>query len=128
MIRTKCKHCLGPPIYYSCSGGTPSFEHPRTLFKLMDAYNRVIRRFNNDFFMFLDKPSNMISINLLSNNATHSFNIKRYKSNHSKENNFVEFISCECSRSCWVFAEKSGSLRPEISNRKSTKRFPFKII
>lgn len=127
-IRSKCRFCMKGPTHYFCQRLPPRWFSPKRIQEMANHAYKHINRMCQDFY-FIETPKEFTGT--MAFNWQHAG--KSYDpSLHTKRgavffDNVLEYLSCNCGRTCWSFAQKIAILRDEIVRRKARYKYPQKF-
>lgn len=128
LARTKCKFCNGSPSVYYYTYNPKLHNGPDWLQKFFAITTGHIKRLTTDWYLDTD-PKYYSSVNVFfQGTAFKKYNSKIHHTRGIDVDNYIaEYLTCDCGKATWAFAEKAILKRPEIAQRKSRYKFPHKF-
>ncbi len=129
MVRGRCKYCKGGPSIYFYTRNPTMWYNVRRVLNDFSWVREHVKQFTW-IPRYSTSPINFDSIT--SFNHQPFYKGYRPRLHRIKGSNpvfdLVEFLSCDCMRTEWAYAEKAVENRPEIMARKSRKKYPKKFL
>jgi hypothetical protein len=127
MVRTKCKYCGGAPSFYWYTRNPTVWFNPRKEIEYYDLFKNLFRRFSFDFYL-AEEPKYFTKMGTFK----YAVNSYRPRLHRARGTNpvfdKVEYLSCDCGRATWAFAQKAGDQRLEKRHRRARYCFPNEFI
>ncbi len=128
LVRTKCKYCGGAPSFYWYTRNSTMWFNPRKEVEYLDAFKRLFRRFNFDFYLF-EEPKYFTKTTAFNYTPLNSYRPRLHRTRGTNPVfDKTEYLSCDCGRATWAFAQKAGDQRLEKKHRRSRHCFPNEFI
>jgi hypothetical protein len=120
IIRSVCKFCkTGPTSYFTVMNKIKWFN-PKI------AIDKHHRNKNNPKLYPSDLPREITKMGCVKHYTDYKgYNPSRHKKKGMASMDFLEGLSCKCSRTFWLFSHISNKNRMEIVNRKGKYTYPF---
>lgn len=127
MTRARCKFCKGLPSIYYFIRNPIMYTNPKDALNRIEKYRGVLTLIGRQPPLYA--PKYMQTASPMSHPIVWSkYRPRVHRTRGSNAGmDLVEYVTCECMRSRWAFADQATENRPEIERRKAHHRFPTKF-
>lgn len=128
VAKVVCRKCGEPPTEYYWIAQPSYWNDPRSAHAVFDWYKKYIKRMTSSWYKKY-QPRFFYNIKEFS----FVWAEKSYKPNLHQHTGvrqlgtMIEFLTCPCGKSVWLFNQKSAATRIEIKNRKARYTYPRKF-
>src|SRR6185295_5165483 len=112
LVRTKCKYCGSSPSFYWYTRNPAMWFSPRKEIEYLDLFKGLFKRFNFDFYL-IEEPKYFTKTSAFNYAPLNSYRPRLHRTRGTNPVfDKTEYLSCDCGRATWAFAQKSNDQRP----------------